>query len=282
MTFRASHDPPRLPRPLRGVIFDLDGTLVEHAIDFADMRRRIYEVVDADPFGKCLDRDCCVLSLADQLSPRGHDECRRIFDDIARRAMEDMTPMEGGIELVRYLRYDLGLECAIFTKNREGNARIVGDAYEGAIVEEDVVGDDIRPLFHPIIGRDTTAAGCTTRSSSGDSRIRNKPHPDAILRICDIWECDPSEVIMVGDNAHEDVVSANRAGCGMSVLLTRGPGGTSLDTNSGNVPGDTEAEVQERTPSIVVDSLCELRSLLASLVTETECERPSPIGGSGR
>ncbi len=235
-------------------------------------------MVDADPLGKYLDRDC-VLSLADQLSPYGRDECRRIFDDIARRAMEDMTPMGGGFELVRYLRYDLGLECAIFTKNREGNARIVGGAYEGAIVE-DGVGDDIRPLFYPIIGRDSTAGGMM--HGSGDSRIRNKPHPDAILRICDIWGCDPSEVIMMGDNAHEDVVSANRAGCGMSVLLTRGPGGTSLDTNSGNVPGDTEAEVQERTPSIAVESLCKLRSLLATLTTKEECERPSPIGGSGR
>ena len=138
--------------------------------------------------------------------------------------------------------------------------------------------DDDRPLFHPIVGRDST----TGPMYGGDSRIRNKPHPDAIIHICDVWGCDPSDVIMVGDNAHEDVVSANRAGCGMSVLLTRGPGGTSLDTNSGRVPGDTDAEIRERTPSIVVESFFELRSCLASLMMKRECESSPPIRGSGR
>ncbi len=36
-TSHASRSPPHLTHSLRGVIFDLDGTLVEHAIDFADI-----------------------------------------------------------------------------------------------------------------------------------------------------------------------------------------------------------------------------------------------------
>ena len=78
---------------------------------------------------------------------------------------------------------------------------------------------------------------------------------------------------MVGDSAADDIVAANRAGCGASVLLVR-KGGTQLDTDSGDgVGGDSEVEVQERTPSLVVESLEELRRVLEGSLAVVEESR---------
>ena len=267
--------PTILPPSPAGVIFDMDGTLVEHTIDFADMRRRIYAVADSDPMGRDLDRGC-VLALAGELSPGGREECRVILDEIARDALEGARPMPGGVELVRYLR-DAGLRRAVLTRNLEANARIVCDAYLGEIaaIEGGGGGDprpaDVGPLFHPIIGRDSARSPPGTDDGGGHP-LRNKPFPDAILHICEVWGCDPTDVIMVGDNANDDIAAANRAGCGGSVLLTQ-RGGEQLDTHSGYEVGHTEEEMRERTPGLRVESLFELRVCLESLLSERDSGR---------
>ncbi len=273
--------PTILPPSPRGVIFDMDGTLVEHAIDFADMRRRIYEVADLDPRGGDIVDRGCVLALADELSPGGREECRVIFDEIARDALEGARLMPGGVELVRYLR-DAGLRRAVLTRNMEANARIVCDMYLDEITaivygggggggDPRPADDDAGPLFHPIIGRDTARSlpPGSDDGGVGHPPLRNKPYPDAILHICEVWGCDPADVIMVGDNANDDIAAANRAGCGGSVLLTQRDG-EQLDTHSGYEVGHTEEEMRERTPGLRVESLFELRACLESLLSERD------------
>ena len=252
-----------LPSSPKGVIFDMDGTLVEHVIDFAEMRQRIYAVADADPMGKDLEREC-VLTLANKLSPEGQEECQYILDEITRDALKNMKLMPGGADLIRYLR-DRNIKLAIFTKNREENAQIVSDSYLREVMTIDgevscvCVDDD--PLFYPIIGRDSKVLG--------GNILRNKPFPDAILHICKVWGCDPSHVVMVGDNENDDITAANRAGCGGSVLLTQ-KGGTQYDTHSGFVLGDSKEEIRERIPSLRVESMFELRSYLEELLNERD------------
>jgi phosphoglycolate phosphatase-like HAD superfamily hydrolase len=280
-----------LPPSPRGVIFDMDGTLVEHAIDFADMRRRVYAVADSDPMGRDLVDRGCVLALADELSPGGREECRVIFDEIARDALECARLMPGGVELVRYLR-DAGLRRAVLTRNLEANARIVCDMYLGemtAIIDGGGGGGgdprpaaDVGPLFHPIIGRDTARSPPPGSDDGGGGHppLRNKPYPDAILHICEVWGCDPTDVIMVGDNANDDIAAANRAGCGGSVLLTQ-RGGEQLDTHSGYEVGHTEEEMRERTPGLRVESLFELRACLESLLSERDSGMRDGKGSEG-
>ena len=57
-----------LPPYPKDVNFDMDGTLVWHAINFANMRWRIYVMANADLRGRDLDRNC-VLALTKKLSP---------------------------------------------------------------------------------------------------------------------------------------------------------------------------------------------------------------------
>ncbi|EED95221.1 predicted protein, partial [Thalassiosira pseudonana CCMP1335] len=163
----------------KGVIFDMDGTLIQHAIDFADMRRRIYEVADADPIGKDFPRTC-VLTLAKELSEGGQLRANEIFADIEQKAIDDMKLMTGGVEMMRFLR-DNGLKRAVLTRNLEKNVVHMLRMY----------------LDELNLNEDGVAA---------------KPNPDGILHVCSIWGCSPSEVIMVGDSANDDIAAANRAG----------------------------------------------------------------------
>lgn len=102
-----------LPLKPKGVIFDMDGTLIRHSIDFADVRRQIYNVADSDPIGKHLERTC-VLTLAKQLSAEGQIKAKEIIADTVKRALEDMELMPGGAELLSFLREN-NLKRAVLT-----------------------------------------------------------------------------------------------------------------------------------------------------------------------
>lgn len=251
-----------LPSSPKGVIFDMDGTLIQHSIDFSDMRQRIYAVADDDPLGKDLERDC-IVALSNNLSRQGQEDCKLIFDDILQRAVDNMKPMHGGPELVQFLSEN-GLKCAVLTRNWEKNVSPMIDLYLAEIVKNNGVGSDsMNTVFHPIVASDTRS------HPSNEEPLKSKPHPDGILHICNVWGCDPAEVIMVGDNANDDIMAANRARCGGAVLLTQ-PGGEQLDADSGYKVGDSEEEILERTPSLRVGSLFELKTCLEVLLNERD------------
>ncbi|KAL7477994.1 hypothetical protein ACHAW6_003783 [Cyclotella cf. meneghiniana] len=251
-----------LPLPLKpkGIVFDMDGTLIQHSIDFASMRRRIYEVADSDPIGKDLERTC-VLALANQLSIEGRRKAEEIFADIEQRALMEMKLMPGGIELIQFLREN-GLKRAVLTRNLEKNVHFMQRLYL------DQMEGDEESLFHPIVARDTVAG------DQSEELLRAKPAPDGILHICSVWDCNPSEVIMVGDSINDDIAAANRAGCGGAVLLTQ-PDGSTLDTDSGYAVGISEEEILERTPSLCVESLSELKMCLKVLLNEQNIQAQS-------
>ena len=220
-----------------GVIFDMDGTLVEPCIDFADMRRRIYDVASSD-----LNRnitDGCVLELASLLSPEGQSHAKNVFDDIESKAIQDMKFMDGMEDLCHFLDSQ-GIRRALLTRNVERSVEAFHDKLER------------RLPFQPAVARDTL-------DGSGNS-IPAKPQPHAIHYICQEWNCDASQVIMVGDSAKDDIVAANRAGCS-SVLLQV----CDKDNNSGNGHDSTP---EERTPTLVVSSLSELHEMLLSAVDD--------------
>mmetsp|Transcript_11352 Transcript_11352/g.17082 ORF Transcript_11352/g.17082 Transcript_11352/m.17082 type:complete len:348 (-) Transcript_11352:223-1266(-) len=245
-----------LPSSPFGVIFDMDGTLIKHSINFAEMRQRIYEVVDADPIGKDLEKDC-VLEMPQRLTEEGQRKCHEVFVDIEQRAVDNMQLQDGGAELVQFL-IESGLKTAVLTRNMEKNVAHMMELYKN----EMSINDDDVTIFEPIVARNTKA------NPDDDEPLKSKPNPDGILHICKLWGCEPSEVIFVGDSANDDMSAANRAGCGGAVLLQ--PGGCQLDTDSGYAVGDTEAEIMERTPSLCVESLSDLKLCIESVLDEQE------------
>ena len=227
---------------LAGVIFDMDGTLTRHSIDFPDMRRRIYEIADAD-LGPQGHSGGCVLALSERLSSEGKAAAKAVFVDIEAKSTRDMKFNDGAGELCRYLDSQ-GVRRAVLTRNVERSV----DAMHHMLMEREGV-----PPFFPAVARDTRLAGEV-------DALPSKPAPDAILHICSLWGCNPFEVIFVGDSAADDIVAANRAGCGGKVLLASG--GNLEDTDCGSGGPQDEDEERERIPSLTVKSLLELLEVL--------------------
>lgn len=215
----------------------MDGTLVEPCIDFADMRRRVYEIASEDWGREVTGGD--VIEMEQQLSPAAREKVQVVFADIEAKALRDMTLRQGMVELCQYLD-SMSIRRAVLTRNVETSVRYM--------MTEKMV--DVPP-FVPVVARDTINT-CT------NTVIAAKPQPDAIHYICQQWNCDPSHVMMVGDSELDDMVAANRAGCGASILLQ-----TNEDNNSGN---DEQSNAVERQPSLVVESLAELEGILKSVM----------------
>jgi phosphoglycolate phosphatase len=148
---------------IHGVVYDLDGTLVDSGLDFAAMRREmglpegvpILEALAEIPAGERLDECLRVLS--------------RHEDEGAARA----TLMPGAGDLVAYIA-GRKIPQAIFTRNsRRCATRMlerVGLEFPWVICRED-----------------------------GPP----KPHPAGLLKLCEIWSAKPAEVLFVGDYLHD-------------------------------------------------------------------------------
>ena len=222
-----------IPVPLKGVIFDMDGTLIKSVIDFPDMRRRIYHVATEDLGVSVQSGD--VLALADTLSEKAQADVKVILEDIEAKALRDMELNTGMVELCAFLDQQK-IPRALLTRNVESSVEYMHTNKMSSI-----------PHFQPAIARDTVNSG---------NILRPKPFPDAIFHICQQWNCDPSQVMMVGDSLQDDIVAANRAGC-ISVHLSSGK-----DNDSGNA---NESFQEERAPDIVIQSLSELRAILLTV-----------------
>jgi phosphoglycolate phosphatase-like HAD superfamily hydrolase len=236
----ARNNPLPSPEDLVGIVFDMDGTITRHCIDFAELRRRIYEIASDDS----LDHDGeCVLALAERMSPEGKQRAQDVFADIEEKAIRDMAFMDGLADLCRYID-DRGLKRAILTRNVR---RSVDALHDKLRMDEDIAG------FSPALARDSVC--------EQGNPIPPKPAPDAILHICSAWGCEPRNVLMVGDSPADDIVAGYRAGCGARVLLAEGGITRDNDTTGSGAPTDDE-EIRQRTPCITVGSLLELRDLL--------------------
>lgn len=227
---------------IHGIVFDMDGTLIEPSIDFADMRRRIHEIADLDPLLKDspenVRRDD-VLKISTLLSSDGKEKAQTVFKDIETKAIRDMKLMDGLGELCEYLDSQ-GIQRAVLTRNVCKSV----DVMEKKLQDEHSIKG-----FFPTVSRET-------RDVNG-KLLPSKPSPEPIHHICEIWQCSAKHVIMVGDSEADDIVAASRAGCGAKILLKFN--GQSLDNDSG---GKDILSNNEKTPSLTITSLKELRNIL--------------------
>lgn len=236
----AGSNPLPSPDDLVGIVFDMDGTITKHCIDFAELRRRTYEIAEED----CLEHDGeCVLALADRMSAEGKRRAQNVFAEIEDKAIENMAFMDGLADLCRFID-DSGLKRAILTRNV---GRSVAHLHEKLQKEEALAG------FSPAVARDSVC--------EQGKPIPPKPAADAILHICSAWGCEPRNVLMVGDSPADDIVAGYRAGCGARVLLAEGGVTRDNDTTGNGAPADDE-QIRQRTPCITITSLLELRDLL--------------------
>ena len=178
--------------PIRGVLFDLDGTLLDTAHDMMNALNalRAEENLVPLPYEKVRCQvshgaNALVKLSFGELSPAAHEVMRQRLLDIYRRQLARHTVLfEGGDEMLRDLERR-GLHWGIVT-NKPGW------------------------LTEPLLAE----VGLSTRAHavvSGDTLPERKPHPMPLLHAATAMGVAPSECVYVGD-AERDMVAAQAAG----------------------------------------------------------------------
>ncbi|MBX7105088.1 MAG: HAD family hydrolase [Gemmataceae bacterium] len=144
---------------IRGVMFDLDGTLIHEEIDFAAIRREL-DLPHGEPLLEALTR----------MSPGDREQAKAVLDRHEGAAAAKAVAIPGVEPILRRID-EAGLRRGILTRNSRPAAEI-------ALAAAGLSG------FDPVLTRDDAPA---------------KPDPGGILIACELWQVAPAEVVMVGD-----------------------------------------------------------------------------------
>ncbi|XP_010262482.1 PREDICTED: haloacid dehalogenase-like hydrolase domain-containing protein At2g33255 [Nelumbo nucifera] len=167
---------------LRGVVFDMDGTLTVPVIDFHAMYKAVLgeeeyaSVRSKNPSG--ID----ILHHIETWSPQKQQKAYEIIAEFERQGLDRLQIMPGAAEICSFLD-SKQIRRGLITRN----------------VKEAV------DLFHLRFGM--------TFSPALSREFRPyKPDPAPLLHICATWDVHPKEVMMIGDSLKDDVACGKRAG----------------------------------------------------------------------
>ena len=186
---------------VRGIIFDVDGTLADSVGFFYEIALEVLELAGAPPVSR--ERVYELMRLGDaapleKLFPPGYPDpsatLKRIvderMDDWLRRYHHETEAIPGSVELLRDLHAQ-GLRLGIATSS--GRALPFLDRW------------GVRHLFSGIVGREDV-----------ESR---KPHPESVLKCLGHLRLDPREVVYIGDSPI-DIRAGKAAGSYTAGVLT--------------------------------------------------------------
>ncbi|KAJ4722828.1 Haloacid dehalogenase-like hydrolase domain-containing protein [Melia azedarach] len=178
--FTAMTSPPKTR--LRGVVFDMDGTLTVPVIDFPAMYRAVLgdddykRVKEENPTG--ID----ILHHIENWSPEKQRQAYQTIADFERQGLDRLQIMPGAAKLCGFLD-SKKIRRGLITRN-----------FKEAV---DLFHDRFGITFSPALSREFRPY---------------KPDPAPLLHICSTWDIQPSEVMMVGDSLKDDVACGKRAG----------------------------------------------------------------------
>lgn len=187
----------RCREPLRAVLFDLDGTLIDSAPDIAAAlnvalrRNRLPPLAEAD-VANMIGRGPPVLverALAANGGGSSPELAQRVLDDYLRAYEKEHCR--------RDTLFDDAAECLATLHARGLPLAVVTNKYQRFAVSA---------LQHHGI------AEYVTLVVGGDTLPQRKPDPEPLLHACRMFGVDPAQVLMVGDSAN-DVAAARAAGC---------------------------------------------------------------------
>lgn len=193
---------------LQGVIFDIDGTLVDsndhHARAWHDAFRKAGREIEYDRIRRLIgvgsDKLFAELTGQDLDSPEGKaisDDCKRIFKE---RYLPQVRPFAQGRELVERLQA-AGLLLAVASSARR---------------------EDLEALL--------TIAGVPQlldKSTTSKEADRSKPDPDIVSAALKKLDLPAAATLMIGDTPY-DIEAGNRAGVGVIAVRCGGWGDRDL------------------------------------------------------
>jgi HAD superfamily hydrolase (TIGR01509 family) len=164
--------------PIKAVIFDLDGTITQPYFDFDDIREEMGLDRNSGP----------VLESMEKMSSKQREQAEKILHSHEQRAVIESKLNTGAKETLEWLREE-GIYIGILTRNRRDNAFAIAEKHG--------------LKFDAVVGRE-------------DGPV--KPNAFGVLKICQQFNVEPQEMLLVGDYLF-DLLCAKSAGAG-AVLLT--------------------------------------------------------------
>ena len=229
--------------PLRGVIFDMDGTLTRpQTWMFGEMRRQLQVPTGVD----ILDH---VASLA---TAEAQKEAEAKLQAIEGKAMREQQPTKG-LQRVFAMLSERGVYTSICTRNVP---KPVGDFCGKFLQCDPFDGDGRRRIVTgPVVTREFKPP---------------KPSPEPLLHIISAWGVAPQQVLMVGDS-WDDMDAGLAAGC--AVVLLRHEDNSHVETAYLNEDASSRLDA-------VVSDLDQLSTLLHDGLTVTP-NKGNPVGHMG-
>jgi phosphoglycolate phosphatase len=183
----------------KGIVFDLDGTLVNSEVDFPKMKRNMIAVLEAHgaPNGVLTPQMTTVVILehaekyweeqgkSEEERQWLRDETTRLMDQGELEAVESLTMIPGTSAAIHKLRA-MGYRLAILTRSHHEYA-------VKALEKTNMIGD-----FELILGRGETP--------------QPKPYAEAMIHAAKLMGLGLDEIFLVGDH-HIDSTCAVNAGC---------------------------------------------------------------------
>lgn len=187
---------------IEGIIFDLDGTLVNSIEDIADSMNSVltasnYPTHSYETYETFIGSGIRnLVSKALPLSAKTETEIERVF-----------------LEMLAYYKDNCTIKTAVYPgilsllnalTNKELKLAILSNKADA--LTKKVVADKLPSIFSPVIGLTTEAL--------------KKPNPEVVLKMCNSLKIDPKKTLYVGDST-VDIQTGKNAGL-ISVVVTWG------------------------------------------------------------
>ncbi len=184
------------PSKLKGIVFDLDGTLIHSRVNFPEMKRRMISILEGEgvPPGLLTPRETTVILLEktervwdEQGKPpaereRVLDALDEVMNETELEAIPTIKEVEGASEAVRRLK-EMGYKLAVLTRGHH------------AYAVEALRKTGMLEYFDLVLGRGETP--------------RPKPYAEALEHTAKLMGLTLDEILFVGDHPIDSTCAEN-------------------------------------------------------------------------